>query len=205
MNFTDFSHLTRWYVAILHAGKMNEHENKIDSCSNRDMSFKYRDVFLRLNRLLPPILINSKNNFKWNSYSFSSLIIVGLEDDSRVEPVVSTLSSSESYSLRQYQRRGSAPTDLPPRIITGDRRELTRHTSLNGKTGRRKKQLRRRSSGGPETVCLPETSSDSCSRLLLRRPENSDMLLARRRGSLPIEVLTVGHSGMKYAIIIIFR
>lgn len=95
------------------------------------------------------------------------------------------------------QRRGSAPTDLPPRFAS-ERREqlLTRHTSLNGKAGRRKKQLKRRSSGGPETVCLPpDTSSDSCSRLLLRRPENSDMLLARRRGSLPIEVLTVGHSG----------
>lgn len=95
------------------------------------------------------------------------------------------------------QRRGSAPTDLPPRF-TNERREhlLTRHTSLNGKAGRRKKQLKRRSSGGPETVCLTaDTSTESCSRLLLRRPENSDMLLARRRGSLPIEVLTVGHSG----------
>lgn len=122
------------------------------------------------------------------------MFLVGLEDDSHVEPV-STLASTEI--LRQYQRRGSAPTDLPPRIA-GERRELTRHTSLNGKAGRRKKQLRRRSSGGPETVCLPETSSESCSRLLLRRPENSDMLLARRRGSLPIEVLTVGHSGMAY-------
>lgn len=74
--------------------------------------------------------------------------------------------------------------------------KLTRHTSLNGKSGRRKKQLRRRSSGGPETVCLPESRSDVLSRLLLhRRPENSDALLVQRRGSLPIEVLTVGHSG----------
>lgn len=89
--------------------------------------------------------------------------------------------------------------DLPP-LGGGERREqLTRHTSLNGKAGRRKKQLRRRSSGGPETVCFPPletaSTSEALSRLLLRRPENPDALLARRRGSLPIEVLTVGHSG----------
>nr|KAH0808184.1 hypothetical protein GEV33_014607 [Tenebrio molitor] len=92
-------------------------------------------------------------------------------------------------------RRGSAPIDLPP--SSGERREqLTRHTSLNGKSSRRKKQLRRRSSGGPETVCLPESHSEGWTRVLLRRPENPDALLARRRGSLPIEVLTVGHSGV---------
>lgn len=86
--------------------------------------------------------------------------------------------------------------DLPPIGPSGERREhLTRHTSLNGKSGRRKKQLRRRSSGGPETVCLSETHAEALSRLLLRRPEHPDALLARRRGSLPIEVLTVGHSG----------
>ncbi|KAF2901887.1 hypothetical protein ILUMI_04298 [Ignelater luminosus] len=113
--------------------------------------------------------------------------------ESRMESV-STVPPVDPSS-QGYQRRGSAPTDLPPLKSSERQNLLTRHVSLNGKTGRRKKQLRRRSSGGPETVCLPETSSESCSRLLLlRQPENSDVLLARRRGSLPIEVLTVGHS-----------
>ncbi|KAJ8955789.1 hypothetical protein NQ314_006838, partial [Rhamnusium bicolor] len=113
------------------------------------------------------------------------------------ESIINITPVETTRAFWQYQRRGSAPTDLPPMSGGGERREqLTRHTSLNGKAGRRKKQLRRRSSGGPETVCLPESHSELISRLLLqRRPENPEALLVRRRGSLPIEVLTVGHSG----------
>lgn len=37
-------------------------------------------------------------------------------------------------SFWQYQRRGSAPVDLPP-TGTSTRFEFTRHTSLNGKVG----------------------------------------------------------------------
>lgn len=112
----------------------------------------------------------------------------------------------ETYLLRQCPRRGSAPADSPLTLtmpVTGERRDLlTRHTSLNGKASRRKKQLRRRSSGGPETVCAQEAlGQDVWHRLrrdLSRRTENPDLLLARRRGSLPIEMLTVGHSGNYY-------
>lgn len=115
-----------------------------------------------------------------------------MEDN--LEEVINITPVETTRAFWQYQRRGSAPMDLPP--SGGERRELlTRHTSLNGKSGRKKKQLRRRSSGGPETVCLSESHSEGLTRLLLRRPENPDPLLARRRGSLPIEVLTVGHSG----------
>lgn len=150
------------------------------------------------------------------------------------------------YALwRHQQRRGSAPSDLPPPgpHTTGglERKEillLTRHTSLNGKhrrgtggsgggngggsaNGNKKQPLRRRSSGGPETVCLAEVISTSegvsaagnLARLLQQRrgtvdvgalaaaagrqgsQQGEDMtLLARRRGSLPIEVLSVGNS-----------
>lgn len=112
----------------------------------------------------------------------------------------------ETYLLRQCPRRGSAPADSPLTLtmpVAGERRDLlTRHTSLNGKASRRKKQLRRRSSGGPETVCAQEAlGQDVWHRLrrdLSRRSENPDLLLARRRGSLPIEMLTVGHSGKYY-------
>ncbi|XP_023029993.2 uncharacterized protein isoform X2 [Leptinotarsa decemlineata] len=111
------------------------------------------------------------------------------------QPLITPVETTKSFW--QYQRRGSAPMALPPISGGGERRDqLTRHTSLNGKSSRRKKQLRRRSSGGPETVFLPESHSEVISRLLLhRRPENPEALLVRRRGSLPIEVLTVGHSG----------
>lgn len=102
----------------------------------------------------------------------------------------------------QYQRRGSAPVDLPP-TGTGNRFEFTRHTSLNGKArgGRGKKQLRRRSSGGPETVSGDvgggsDVLARFCAQLHRRVSpgQSTDALLARRRGSLPLEVLTVGHS-----------
>ncbi|XP_017774967.1 PREDICTED: uncharacterized protein LOC108561508 isoform X2 [Nicrophorus vespilloides] len=112
----------------------------------------------------------------------------GHQEKSNVQPV------DQPYNLWQYQRRGSAPTDLPP-LGSSERRDLlTRHTSLNGK--RRKKQLRRRSSGGSETICVSadHTLSESCTRLLIHRNDIPETLLARRRGSLPIEVLTVGHS-----------
>lgn len=111
-------------------------------------------------------------------------------------------SQLETYLLRQCPRRGSAPTVSPITLAIPmvERRDvLTRHTSLNGKASRRKKQLRRRSSGGPETVCSQEViSQETWHRLrreFSRRNDNSDTLLARRRGSLPIEMLTVGHSG----------
>ncbi|XP_025836823.1 uncharacterized protein LOC108734071 [Agrilus planipennis] len=134
-------------------------------------------------------------------------------------------STVEPFPRYQPQRRGSAPTDLPhPSSLisgfgggggassgAGVSCMLTRHVSLNGKAcaSRRSKkhQLHRRSSGGPETVCLGGNGPDggtsagsgaesSCARvMLLRQPDNNaDVLLARRRGSLPIEVLTVGHS-----------
>ncbi|KAK9712247.1 3prime5prime-cyclic nucleotide phosphodiesterase [Popillia japonica] len=117
------------------------------------------------------------------------------EDDNHVD-TISNITTEQSNNILHYQRRGSAPIDLPPLGGLERRDQLTRHTSLNGKAGRRKKHLRRRSSGGPETVCLPDT--DSWTRLLLRRNENPDTLLARRRGSLPIEVLTVGHTGKMF-------
>ncbi|KAI4471055.1 cyclic nucleotide phosphodiesterase [Holotrichia oblita] len=117
------------------------------------------------------------------------------EDDNHVD-TISNITTEQSNNILHYQRRGSAPIDLPPLGALERRDQLTRHTSLNGKAGRRKKHLRRRSSGGPETVCLPDT--DSWTRLLLRRNENPDTLLARRRGSLPIEVLTVGHTGKMF-------
>lgn len=106
--------------------------------------------------------------------------------------------------LRQCPRRGSAPAVSPANLavpMAVERSVLTRHTSLNGKANRRKKQLRRRSSGGPETVCSQEVISQESwhryRRELARRNENPDTLLARRRGSLPIEMLTVGHSGKR--------
>ncbi|XP_044732480.1 calcium/calmodulin-dependent 3',5'-cyclic nucleotide phosphodiesterase 1C-like isoform X3 [Chrysoperla carnea] len=122
------------------------------------------------------------------------------DTENRLEPVVNKIPTSISEPLHcQYPRRGSVPAEIP--LVRTD--ILTRHSvSLNGKAGRRKKQLRRRSSGGPETVCLIPDVSDGAAwhrlrREIVRRSSdfNPDAALARRRGSLPIEVLTIGHSG----------
>lgn len=66
--------------------------------------------------------------------------------------------------------------------------------------------LRRRSSGGAEILCpivaeSEPSSSGSSSWYRFKRNEPSknrsdlDMLLTRRRGSLPVEVFAVSHSG----------
>lgn len=116
-------------------------------------------------------------------------------DDERPETAVNITPVETTHHFWLYQRRGSAPINLPSPSGHFEKRELlTRHTSLNGKAGRRKRQLYRRSSGGPETVLLPDGTAETLSRYLFQRTENPDALLARRRGSLPIEVLTVGRS-----------
>ncbi|KAK9877819.1 hypothetical protein WA026_020054 [Henosepilachna vigintioctopunctata] len=115
-------------------------------------------------------------------------------EDESVDATVNITPVETTRSFWHYQRRGSAPTDLPH--LAAERignMMLTRHTSLNGKTGRRKRQLHRRRSGGPETV-ITDIGSNALSRMLLRKSENPDTLLIRRRGSLPIEVLSVGQS-----------
>lgn len=98
------------------------------------------------------------------------------------------------------QRRGSVPCE---------NLSSTNRNNCNGKTKNRKKMLRRRSSGGAEILCpivaeSEPSSSGSSSWYRFKRSEPSknrsdlDMLLTRRRGSLPVEVLAVSHSG-KYA------
>lgn len=127
-----------------------------------------------------------------------------IETENRIEVEIGNnkLPTSQSEPLYcQYPRRGSVPSEIP--LVRGD--ILTRHSvSLNGKaSGRRnKKQLRRRSSGGPETVCLIPDVADTAAwhrirREIVRRSSDfqPDAALVRRRGSLPIEVLTLGHSG----------
>lgn len=97
------------------------------------------------------------------------------------------------------QRRGSVPCE---NLSSANR------NNCNGKTKNRKKMLRRRSSGGAEILCpiVAETepsSSASSSWYRFKRSDASknrsdlDMLLTRRRGSLPVEVLAVCHSGKR--------
>jgi len=100
------------------------------------------------------------------------------------------------------QRRGSVPCE---------NLSSTNRNNCNGKTKNRKKMLRRRSSGGAEILCPIVAESEpsssggggggSSSWYRFKRSEPSknrsdlDMLLSRRRGSLPVEVLAVSHSG----------
>lgn len=100
--------------------------------------------------------------------------------------------------MTSNQRRSSVPCDsLSP----------NRSNCHNLKTKNRKKTLRRRSSGGAEILCQTVTeaepsSSASSPWYRFKRTEISknrtdmDLLLSRRRGSLPVEVLTTCHSGI---------
>jgi hypothetical protein len=90
-------------------------------------------------------------------------------------------------------RRGSVPADVGC--------ELRLRNGSSNKSRTRKKVLRRRSSGGPEmfTVSGSEPLGDGMMwqqwhREFLSRWK-AESVLARRRGSLPIEVLATTHSG----------
>lgn len=102
----------------------------------------------------------------------------------------------QASSLITTQRRSSVPCET---ISTP-----SRNNCHNGKSKNRKKPLRRRSSGGAEILCpiVSETEPSSSSPWYrFKRTETTknrsdlDLLLTRRRGSLPVEVLTVCHSG----------
>lgn len=103
----------------------------------------------------------------------------------------------QASSIITSQRRSSVPCD---NISTP-----SHNNCHNGKSKNRKKPLRRRSSGGAE-IFYPishetEPTSSSSPWYRFKRTETTknrsdlDLLLTRRRGSLPVEVLTVCHSG----------
>lgn len=110
--------------------------------------------------------------------------------------------------MHLIQRRGSVPCDSL---------SVLGRNGCNGKTRNRKKILRRRSSGGAEILSpiIGEPSEAGCSsangagggsnvvastwyrikRDITRNRSDLDVLLSRRRGSLPVEMLAVSHSG----------
>ena len=117
---------------------------------------------------------------------------------------------SYSANITVIQRRGSVPCDSLAALGLGGR------NGCNGKNRNRKKILRRRSSGGAEILSpiIGESSEPSGSgggdenvansggstwyrfkRDITRNRSDLDSLLSRRRGSLPVEVLAVSHSG----------
>lgn len=100
-------------------------------------------------------------------------------------------------NVSSIQRRGSVPCDSYGGY------------SRHGKNRNRKKVLRRRSSGGAEILSpilaepddgAGEGSVSSSSwycfkREMIRNRSDLDTLLSKRRGSLPVEVFAVCHSG----------
>lgn len=90
------------------------------------------------------------------------------------------------------QRRGSVPCE--------NSSSANNRNNCNGKSKNRKKLLRRRSSGGAEIlypIVSDADTSSSSAWYRFKRSESTknrsdlDMLLNRRRGSLPVEVLSV--------------
>lgn len=98
-------------------------------------------------------------------------------------------------SVGPYQRRGSVPCDV----------NVFSRTSANGKRRNPKKILRRRSSSGAEILVpiVSEVMESSSSNIVgasvwnrfkkeFSRPSDSPDVQPKRRGSLPIDVLTFG-------------
>jgi cAMP-specific phosphodiesterase 4 len=119
---------------------------------------------------------------------------VGTSSQEKLTHPVITSSTSTTQQQQQYQqhRRGSVPCG-----------------SVNGKRRNPKKFLRRRSSSGTIEILTPivsesmeSTSSNNASGnsawykfkkdWTITRRSDSDTLLTKRRGSLPIEVLAIG-------------
>uniref|UniRef100_U5ERI9 Phosphodiesterase n=1 Tax=Corethrella appendiculata TaxID=1370023 RepID=U5ERI9_9DIPT len=99
-----------------------------------------------------------------------------------------------------HQRRGSVPCDTTTNVIV--------RNNSNSKRRNTKKILRRRSSGGAEilspilaespddhtTQNTSSSTSSSTAWYRFKRKTDTDNLLSRRRGSLPVEVLAVCYS-----------
>lgn len=123
--------------------------------------------------------------------------------------VPTTTSENIAYNLnvQSIQRRGSMPCDGV---------SVINRNGCNGKNrNSRKKLLRRRSSGGAEILgpiigevggqeqpscseqhqAAPSSSWFRFKRDITRNRSDLDTLLSRRRGSLPVEMLSVSHSG----------
>lgn len=94
-------------------------------------------------------------------------------------------------------RRGSIPAD-----ISELRRDLFRN-NVNNKPRNRKKILRRRSSGGPEMFIGGSTDGNDNGmwkkwRKEIGKRDPVPETFVKRRGSLPIEMMTVSHTGRYY-------
>lgn len=106
--------------------------------------------------------------------------------------------ATSSASTTANQRRGSVPCEHSSNILV--------RSSVNGKRRNPKKILRRRSSSGAEILTpiksetkesVSSVGSSSTSawhrfKKEFSRRTDTDVLLTKRRGSLPVEVLAVG-------------
>ncbi|XP_033209882.1 uncharacterized protein LOC117167690 isoform X2 [Belonocnema kinseyi] len=103
-----------------------------------------------------------------------------------------TEGSSLSVPGMPSPRRGSVPAD-----ISELRRDLFGRNSVNGKSRNRKKVLRRRSSGGPEMFA--GGNGDGNDNVWLKpksvKRDSISEPMVKRRGSLPVDVVAVSHTG----------
>lgn len=149
------------------------------------------------------------------------------QQQQHLQAVTTTISGSTfltpaSMTVANSKRRSSMPTENLFILGRGSGNGTGNSNGGGGGSGggksqrNRKKLLRRRSSGGAEIFSpilteeslssvdqnvdpMQSSSSSAWYRFNNRnsQPSERDALLSRRRGSLPIEVLSVGHSGKK--------
>ncbi|XP_074099670.1 uncharacterized protein LOC141527864 isoform X2 [Cotesia typhae] len=128
---------------------------------------------------------------------------LGVNNNTQIQQI--RLVESVTFSgtgIPSSPRRGSVPAD-----ISELRREyLIRNansagvTTQNKSRNNRKKSLRRRSSGGPEMFSNPTDDNDNASKCGWKRDFKRDSSSipepsVKRRGSLPVEVVSIAHTG----------
>lgn len=105
-----------------------------------------------------------------------------------------TTNNNTTITHNLAQRRSSVPIENLSLV--------SNNGSFNNKNRARKKILRRRSSGGAEILSPIQADSSESSgtpwykfKKDINRKTDIDALLSRRRGSLPVEVFAVCHTG----------
>uniref|UniRef100_A0A336MZQ1 Phosphodiesterase n=1 Tax=Culicoides sonorensis TaxID=179676 RepID=A0A336MZQ1_CULSO len=215
-------------ATILSTKKESIKRKQHDSSGNTDRSSKHANLAANLpgqKENLDPSKLRKSGSTRRRG---SAPVTVGIQSI-KAEPSDSTSTNVGLYVKTDDKlRRGSMPAEVitinamdflepssavPDYAINSQRRssvpvDPSSLRSNNGKRRNKNKILRRRSSGGPEQILLESSSSSGSTWLRIKRAagdavSRTENQLAKRRGSLPADVLTIGYSSKDFLIFLL--